>query len=68
MTRLRTACESAKRTLSSAIHATIEVDSLFEGEDFYLKIGRAKFENLCLEDFHKCMEPVRRVLEDSKVS
>jgi len=68
MRRLRTACESAKRTLSSAIHATIEVDSLFEGEDFYLKIGRAKFENLCLEDFHKCMEPVRRVLEDSKVS
>merc|ERR1719428_593229 len=51
MRRLRTACESAKRTLSSAIHATIEVDSLFEGEDFFVKIGRAKFENLCLEDF-----------------
>jgi len=68
MRRLRTACESAKRTLSSAIHATIEVDSLFEGEDFYLKIGRAKFENLCLEDFRKCMEPVRRVLEDAKVA
>jgi L1 cell adhesion molecule like protein len=68
MRRLRTACESAKRTLSSAIHATIEVDSLFEGEDFYLKIGRAKFENLCLEDFRKCMEPVRKVLQDSKVS
>jgi len=68
MRRLRTACESAKRTLSSAVHATIEVDSLFEGEDFHLKIGRAKFENLCLEDFRKCMEPVRRVLEDAKVS
>lgn len=68
MRRLRTACESAKRTLSSAVHATIEVDSLFEGEDFYLKIGRAKFENLCLEDFQKCMEPVRKVLEDSKIS
>merc|ERR1719204_1044114 len=60
--------KSAKRTLSSAVHATIEVDSLFEGEDFHLKIGRAKFENLCLEDFRKCMEPVRRVLEDAKVS
>jgi len=68
MRRLRTACEAAKRTLSNAVHATIEVDSLFEGEDFYLKIGRAKFENLCLEDFKKCMDPVRRVLEDAKVS
>lgn len=68
MRRLRTACESAKRTLSSAVHASIEVDSLFEGEDFHTKIGRAKFENLCLEDFKKCMEPVRKVLEDSKVS
>merc|ERR1712156_535106 len=68
MRRLLTACESAKRTLSSAVHATIEVDSLFEGEDFHLKLGRAKFENLCLEDFRKCMEPVRRVLEDAKVA
>merc|ERR1712038_280286 len=67
MRRLRTACESAKRTLSTAVHSTIEVDSLFEGEDFYPKIGRAKFENLCLEDFKKCMEPVRNVLRDSGV-
>merc|ERR1712038_382387 len=68
MRRLRTACEGAKRTLSSSIHATIEVDSLFEGEDFHIKLGRAKFENLCLEDFRKCMEPVRKVLEDAKVA
>merc|ERR1719230_691443 len=68
MRRLRTACEAAKRTLSGALNATIEVDTLFEGEDFYVKIGRAKFENLCLEDFRKCMDPVRKVLEDAKVS
>jgi len=68
MRRLRTACESAKRTLSSSVHASIEVDSLFEGEDFHIKIGRAKFEALCLEDFKKCMEPVRKVLQDSGVS
>jgi len=68
MRRLRTACEAAKRTLSSSLFSTIEVDSLFEGEDFHVKIGRAKFENLCNEDFNKCMAPVRKVLEDSGVS
>merc|ERR1712038_2017889 len=68
MRRLRTACEAAKRTLSSSLFSTIEVDSLFEGEDFHLKIGRAKFENLCNEDFNKCMAPVRKVLEDAGVS
>merc|ERR1719428_1700936 len=68
MRRLRTQCEQAKRTLSSAVRATIEVDSLFEGEDFALQINRAKFEHLCKADFQRCMEPVRRVLKDSKLS
>ena len=47
MRRLKTACESAKRTLSSTTVANIEIDSLFEGHDFNSTITRAKFENLC---------------------
>jgi len=66
--RLRTQCEQAKRTLSSALRASIEVDGLFEGEDFAFTINRAKFENLCKADFQRCMGPVKRVLTDAKVS
>jgi len=66
--RLRTQCEQAKRSLSSTLRASIEVDGLFEGEDFALQINRAKFEHLCKADFQRCMEPVRRVLKDSKLS
>jgi heat shock protein 1/8 len=66
--RLRTACESAKRTLSSATVANIEIDSLYEGIDFNTSITRAKFENLCDELFRKTMVPVEQVLRDSKLS
>lgn len=66
--RLRTACESAKRTLSSASVATIEVDSLFDGIDFTTTITRAKFENLCESLFRKTMQPVEQVLRDSKIA
>ena len=66
--RLRTACEKAKRTLSSSSTATIEMDSLFDGIDFFSSISRAKFESLCMSLFQKCIEPVTRVLRDSAVS
>jgi L1 cell adhesion molecule like protein len=66
--RLRTACESAKRTLSSSSVANIEIDSLFEGIDFASSITRAKFENICESLFRKTMEPVEQVLRDSKMS
>lgn len=66
--RLRTACENAKRTLSSATVATIEIDSLFEGHDFSSTITRAKFENLCDRLFRETMIPVEQVLRDSKLS
>jgi heat shock 70kDa protein 1/2/6/8 len=66
--RLRTACESAKRTLSSSTVANIEIDSLYEGIDFTSSITRAKFENLCDSLFRKTMEPVEQVLRDSKIS
>merc|ERR1712213_138218 len=49
--RLRTACERAKRTLSASAQANIEIDSLFEGIDFYTSITRARFEELCSDLF-----------------
>ena len=66
--RLRTACERAKRTLSSSTQSTIEVDSLAEGFDLNLTITRAKFESLCDSLFRKTMAPVEQVLRDSKIS
>jgi len=66
--RLRTACERAKRTLSSTTQTTVEIDSLVEGIDFYSSITRAKFEELCMDFFKKTIEPVEKVLQDSKIS
>lgn len=66
--RLRTACERAKRTLSSSTQAHIEIDSLFEGIDFNTTITRARFEDLNMDYFRKCMEPVEKVLRDAKIS
>ncbi|PWN51538.1 heat shock protein 70 [Violaceomyces palustris] len=65
--RLRTACERAKRTLSSAAQTTIEIDSLFEGIDFYTSITRARFEELCGDLFSHTIDPVEKVLRDSKI-
>jgi len=65
--RLRTACERAKRTLSSATQTTIEIDSLFEGTDFYTSLTRARFEELNQDLFRSTMEPVEKVLRDSKI-
>ncbi|KAF5957217.1 hypothetical protein HYC85_004442 [Camellia sinensis] len=65
--RLRTACERAKRTLSSTTQTTIEIDSLYEGIDFYATITRARFEELNMDLFRKCMEPVEKCLRDSKI-
>ncbi|CAL5999144.1 Cytosolic_heat shock protein 70 [Hexamita inflata] len=66
--RLRTQCERAKRTLSSSQTASIELESLFEGIDFFTQITRAKFEDLCMDLFRKTLEPVDRVLKDAKMS
>ncbi|PRD30770.1 UNVERIFIED_CONTAM: Heat shock protein 70 B2 [Trichonephila clavipes] len=65
--RLRTACERAKRTLSSSAEATIEIDALFDGIDFYSKISRARFEELCMDLFRLTLEPVERTLTDAKL-
>ena len=68
MRRLRTACERAKRTLSASTETTIEVDALFDGVDFATKITRAKFEELCMDLFRSTIDPVDRVIRDSKIS
>ena len=65
MRRLRTQCEKAKRILSSAHQTEIECETLFEGEDFSTTITRAKFEELCIDLFRKCMPPVENVLKDA---
>ncbi|CAF0944117.1 unnamed protein product [Adineta steineri] len=65
--RLRTACERAKRTLSSSSQASIEIDSLHEGVDFYSTITRARFEELCADLFRSTLEPVEKSLRDAKM-
>ena len=68
MRRLRTACERAKRTLSSATQSSIEIDSLFEGVDFYSSLTRARFEELCGDLFRNTILPVEKVMKDAKLS
>ncbi|SOV78653.1 heat shock protein 70 [Plasmodium reichenowi] len=65
--RLRTQCEKAKRVLSSSAQATIEVDSLFDGIDYNVNITRAKFEELCMDQFRNTLTPVEKVLKDAKM-
>jgi len=65
--RLRTACERAKRTLSASAQANIEIDSLFEGIDFYTSITRARFEELCADLFRGTLQPVEKALRDAKM-
>jgi len=64
--RLRTACERAKRTISSSTQASIEIDSLYEGIDFYTTITRARFEELCNELFRDTINPVESALKGAK--
>ena len=63
--RLRTACERAKRTLSNGAQTTVEIDSLFDGEDFNAQITRARFEDLNSKAFNGTLEPVAQVLKDA---
>jgi len=65
--RLRTACERAKRTLSSSTSASLELDSIMDGIDFYTSITRAKFESLCDDLFRSCIQPIDKLLADAKL-
>merc|ERR1712093_262527 len=66
--RLRTSCERAKRTLSSSTQAYIEISAMFDGIDFQSTITRARFEEMNMDYFRKCLEPVEKVLRDAKIS
>lgn len=68
MRRLQTACERAKRTLSTATQANIEIDSLADGIDLYTSITRAKFEELCNDIFRRTLGPVEKALTDAKLT
>lgn len=63
--KLRREVEKAKRTLSSAHQARIEIESFFEGEDFSEVLTRAKFEELNMDLFKSTLKPVQKVLDDS---
>lgn len=65
--RLRTACERAKRALSTSTQASVEIDSLFEGVDFYTTITRARFEEMCSDLFRAMLTPVEKALCDAKM-
>ena len=65
--RLRSACERAKRTLSSSATASIELDSIMDGIDFYTNISRAKFDSLCDDLFRSCIHPIDKLLADAKL-
>eukprot|EP00951_Prasinocladus_malaysianus_P040478 scaffold465916_cov38-Prasinocladus_malaysianus.AAC.1 len=67
MRRLRTACERAKRALSAAVTASIELDSLHKGIDFFTTISRAKFEEMNMDMFFRCLELVENVLAEGKM-
>ena len=66
--RLRTHCEKGKRIISTAVNEDIECDVLVEGEDYNCILTRAKIEELNIDLFRKCIPPVEKVLNDSKLS
>jgi L1 cell adhesion molecule like protein len=66
--RVRASCEKAKRALSASTQATIDIDALMDGRDMNLTITRAKFEELCMDLFKKCLPPLDNVLKDAKMS
>ena len=67
LVRLQIACERAKCALSSSKQTTIEIDSLFEGIDYYTTLTRTQFEDLCIDLFRSILEPIEKVLRDSKI-
>lgn len=63
--RLRTACENAKRYLSTGTTATLDIDALYDGIDFTATLTRAKFEALSMVFFNRCLDTVKQVLKDA---
>ncbi|KAI3762274.1 hypothetical protein L1987_52699 [Smallanthus sonchifolius] len=67
MGRLKVWCEKAKRDLSSTSETSIDIDCLYDGIDFSMKVTRAKFEELNAGLFRKCIEHVENCLRDGNM-
>lgn len=66
--KLKAEAEQAKKTLSCALSTTIEIDSFYEGKSLNVKITKTKFELWCSSVFQKCLEPVKKALDDAKLN
>jgi L1 cell adhesion molecule like protein len=70
--RLRTASEAGKRQLSGATSTLVNVDSFFQTEsgkvlDLSITLSRAKFEDVCADEFSRCYAPIEKALLDAKL-
>ena len=66
--RLKLECEKAKIKLSSMQEIQMDLDALAEGEDFNISVTRPEFEDLCKEDFNKCILIIQKVLKDANLT
>ncbi|CAL2273251.1 unnamed protein product [Prunus armeniaca] len=65
--RLKNQCKMAKESLSFESDFDIEIDCLRSGIDFTITFTREKFEQLNMDLFIKCMEPVAKCLTDANM-
>merc|ERR1719313_2179023 len=63
--KLRKEVERVKRALSSQHQAKVEIESLYDGEDFSETLTRARFEELNIDLFKKTLGPVGKVMSDA---
>jgi L1 cell adhesion molecule like protein len=66
--RIKTIAERAKRTLSSSVQTTIELDSIYDGIDLNISLSRAKLESLCSDIFNRILNPIDLVIKDADIN
>lgn len=64
---LKSSCEKAKKKLSVSQNAKINIRSLYNNKHLNINLSRSKFEDLCRDEFMKCLLPVDQVLKDAKI-
>ena len=65
--KLKAEAEQAKKTLSTTLATTIEIDSFYKNKALIVKLTKTKFELWCASVFQRCLEPVKKALEDAKL-
>jgi len=65
MKRFKNAAENIKKNLSTSTTSSIEIESVFEGNDYNSSITRAKFEQICNPIFEKCIALIKQVMTDT---